>query len=58
MEKKTNYPTESFETTNPYSIYPDIDQPIPAGRSGQVTDEELTQEVDRVNPDPDSLDRG
>ncbi|MDR0954845.1 MAG: hypothetical protein LBM20_05635 [Rikenellaceae bacterium] len=58
MERKTNHQADSFESSNPYSIYPDIDQPISVGRSGQVTDEELTQEVDQINPDPDSLDRG
>ena len=60
MKEKMKNPTEGVDNTNPYPIYPDIDRPIEptVAHSTRVTEEEITQEVDTINPDPNSLDRG
>lgn len=45
-------------STAPFPIYPDIDRRVPPARAGRPSEAELEQDVDRLNPDPDSLDRG
>ncbi|MDL2230445.1 hypothetical protein LJB87_01475 [Alistipes sp. OttesenSCG-928-L06] len=59
MKEKKNV-SEAVDNTNPFPIYPDIENGIdPAEASdGLVSDAELTQQTDTVNPDPNSLDRG
>ena len=57
-EKKT--PTEGVDNTNPFPIYPDIESRIdPAdAHDNIVSDAELAQQTEMINPDPNSLDRG
>jgi hypothetical protein len=55
MKETYGRSVETEESTNLYPIYPDIDGKIPAGR---LSEDELIQENDIINPDPDSLDRG
>jgi hypothetical protein len=51
---------ETEENTNIFPIYPDWDGPlISTGKwKGQLSDQELAREIDTLNPDPNSLDRG
>lgn len=51
---------ELDNNTNLYPIYPEMYDPVSPEvvRSEEVEDEELTQQVNRINPDPNSLDRG
>ncbi len=58
MKGKKSAPDEVPAGTNPYPIYPDIDRPARPAKRGEVSEGELEQQVDIVNPDPDSLDRG
>jgi len=60
MEKDARKSVEFEENTNPFPIHPDLDAGIdPADAHDDiVSDAQLTQEVEMINPDPNSLDRG
>ena len=61
MKEENRKSVETEENTNPFSIHPDLDVPpmcASKGKDGQVGECELTQEVEMINPDPNSLDRG
>ena len=61
MEKDTRKSVETQENTNPFPIHPDLDVPpicAGTGKDGKVGECELVQEVEMINPDPNSLDRG
>jgi len=60
MKEETRKSVETAENTNPFPIAPDVDvliDPVEA-KDGKVSDCELAQEVEMINPDPNSLDRG
>lgn len=58
MKEHKSNPAEETDGTNLFPIYPDIDKPVRPEKDGKVTEEQLEREVDMINPDPDSLDRG
>ena len=60
MKEEMKKSVETEENTNPFPIDPDLDICIDpaAKKDGKVSDCELAQEVETINPDPNSLDRG
>jgi len=60
MEEQNKKSVITEENTNPFPIYPDMDTSISPGEmtDGKVSEQELAQQVDRISPDPNTLDRG
>ncbi len=57
-DDKKPRPAGTFCRTNPRPDKSAAQRPIAPKKGGKVTLRELEQQVDRINPDPDSLDRG